>query len=260
MTTHSHSSSKDGRTWGACDEYTCGLLVPEATSAAAPFAAALASHERHGLPQISVSAAQGKWLQLMVTATRARRVLEIGTLAAYSTLWLAAGLGLGQFGSDRVTIAADADPNPLSLPPIVTLEVSPVHARVARENLLRAGLDESKVQIRVADAVQSLKELINEGQTFDFIFLDADKEGYAQYFELCLHLANVGTTIVSDNVVRQGQISDPNPTDSRVRGVQQFLQAIAVSPHVQSSVLQTVGSKGYDGLAFTVVVSKPTSE
>jgi len=163
----------------------------------------------------------------------ARRILEIGTLGGYSTLWLARALP--EEGE------------------LVTLEFDPKHAAVARANFAAAGRSST---IRVIEGVggDSLAHLIDTGEApFDFIFIDADKEGYVEYFSLSMQLAHPGTMIVADNVVRAGAVADPNNEDPRVQGVRRFLEAVATDERVSATVVQTVGTKGYDGLAFVLV-------
>ncbi len=164
---------------------------------------------------------------------RARRILEIGTLGGYSTIWLARAL-----------------PSDGSL---VTLELEPVHAEVARKNIDRAGLG-TLVDIRVGPATTSLEDLIDgDTEPFDFIFIDADKEGYPKYLELSLQLSRPGTVIVADNVVRDGEVANSTSTDERVQGVRAFLEMAAANDRTEGTAIQTVGSKGYDGFALLVV-------
>ena len=164
---------------------------------------------------------------------RSRRILEIGTLGGYSTIWLARAL-----------------PSDGSL---VTLELESVHAEVARKNIDRAGLG-PLVDIRIGPAATSLQDLIDEDtNTFDFIFIDADKETYPRYLELSLQLSRPGTVIVADNVVRDGEVANSKSSDERVRGVREFLEMAAANDRIEGTVVQTVGSKGYDGFALLVV-------
>jgi predicted O-methyltransferase YrrM len=161
-------------------------------------------------------------------------VLEIGTLGGYSTIWMARALPAGGR--------------------LVTLELDPHHAEVARGNLKRARLLD-RVEIRVAPAVESLAALARESATgFDLIFIDADKQSYPQYLEWSLRLARVGTVIVADNVVREGKVIDPKSRDASVQGVRKFTELLAKSDRLSTTVLQTVGEKGYDGFALAVVV------
>jgi predicted O-methyltransferase YrrM len=195
---------------------------------------ALRVSDAAGLPGIQVSAAHGKLLHVLALALGARRILEIGTLGGYSAIWLAR-----------------------ALPPdgrLTTLEISPRHADVARSNLARAGLA-SVTEVVVGPALQSLAGLAEQGAgPFDLVFIDADKEGYPDYLEWSVRLSRKGTLIVADNVVRQGQVADPSNTDARVRGIRLFNERLATDGRLTATILQTVGSKGHDGLAFAVVL------
>jgi predicted O-methyltransferase YrrM len=220
-------------TWTSVDEYLCQLLLPRDPVLEESLAASTAA----GMPEIHVSPAQGKFLHLLARIQGARRILEFGTLAGYSTIWLAR--------------AVPADGR------VVTLEADPRHAEVARANFLRAGV-ESVVDLRLGPALQTLPHLAAEGPApFDFIFIDADKENYAEYFQWALRLSRRGTVIVADNVIRQGAVLDPQHEDSRVQGVRRFFDLVAAEPRVTTTALQTVGTKGYDGLAFALVTADP---
>jgi predicted O-methyltransferase YrrM len=217
-------------TWTAVDGYFSDLLIPRDEK----LEAALRANHEAGLPSIDVSRLQGKFLELLVQISGARRILEIGTLGGYSTLWLARALPEG--GS------------------IVTLEFDPHHAEVARANLLHAGVLD-RVEIRVGRAVETLPTLENDADApFDLIFIDADKESYPEYLEWSLRLSRPGTVIVADNVVRQGKVIDADCSDERVQGVRRFAEMVAAETRLSSTVLQNVGSKGYDGLALAVVL------
>jgi predicted O-methyltransferase YrrM len=219
--------------WAAVDRYIAALLNPPDPALDAALAASAAA----GLPAISVSAAQGKLLSLLARATGARRALEIGTLGGYSTIWLARGL-----------------------PPdgrLVTLEVNPAHAAVARANLARAGLA-SVVEVRTGAARDTLRALVGEGgEPFDLVFLDADKPGYPEYLSLVLPLVHRGSVIVADNVVRDGAVADPMSADPNVVAVRRFNALVADNPALSGTVIQTVGAKGYDGFALAVVTADP---
>jgi predicted O-methyltransferase YrrM len=182
-----------------------------------------------GLPSIAVSAPHGKFLRVLARTLGARRILEIGTLGGYSTIWLAGGLAPGGR--------------------LVTLEYSPKHAEVARTNLARAGLAES-VEVRVGPALETLPALAAD-EPFDLVFVDADKAPYAQYLDWAVRLTRPGGLVVADNVVRQGRVLDPGE-DEAVRGVRAYLEAMAYDPRLEGTVLQTVGAKGWDGLAVAV--------
>jgi predicted O-methyltransferase YrrM len=217
--------------WSQVDDYV-GTLFPPPDGA---LSAALAASDAAGLPPISVSPAQGKFLGLLVKMHGARRVLEIGTLGGYSTIWLARSLP-----RDGV---------------LITLELESKHAVVARTNLDRAGVGDL-VDVRVGPATQSLRDLIaGDVEPFDFIFIDADKESYPQYLELSMQLTRAGTAIVADNVVRDGEVADAMSDDPRVVGVREFLQRAADDERLEGAVVQTVGAKGYDGFALFVVAS-----
>ncbi len=215
--------------WTQVDTYIESLFLGDDPA----LEAALADSALAGLPTIAVSPAQGKLLMLLARATGARRILEIGTLGGYSAIWLARAL------------PKDGR--------LVTLELNPKHADVARANVARAGLAD-RVEVRVGPAAQSLRQLAAEGVgPFDFIFIDADKPGYVAYLELALPLARPGALIVADNVVRDGRVTEPTLDDPNVTGAQRFNEALAAESRVDAVLLQTVGSKGYDGFAIALV-------
>ena len=217
--------------WTAVDTYFEKLFnAPDAV-----LDAALADSEKAGLPQMAVTAHQGKLLHVLALAMGARRILEIGTLGGYSTIWLARALPAGG--------------------QLITLEIEPRHAVVARGNLERAGLSDV-VEVRVGRAVDSLERLIAEqAAPFDFIFIDADKASLTEYFDAALRLSRPGTLIVIDNVVRNGAVVDATSTDASVQGVRRFAERAATEPRVILSATQTVGAKGYDGFALALVVA-----
>jgi predicted O-methyltransferase YrrM len=195
--------------------------------------AALVASTRAGLPTIEVSPNMGKFLHLLALVRGARRILEIGTLGAYSTIWLARAL------------PADGR--------LITLEVSPHHAEVARANIVRAGVAQV-VEIRVGPALESLAQLEREGaERFDFIFIDADKPNNPAYFGWALKLARPGTVIVVDNVVRDGEIVDAGNKDPAIQGTRRLFEVMAAEPRVTATALQVVGGKGYDGFAMALV-------
>lgn len=217
------------KTWSAVDRY----LTTQHGLDDATLQSTLAASSAAGLPEIQVSATQGKMLHLLARMQGARRILEIGTLGGYSTLWLARAL------------PADGR--------LVTLEFDPKHAEVARANFARAGF-EKRIDLRVGAALETLPQLLQEGAgPFDLIFIDADKDNYPGYFEWSLRLARPGTLIVADNVVRQGGVIDPHHPDVRVQGVRRFLDMVAAEPRVSATTIQTVGSKGYDGFSMVLV-------
>jgi len=215
--------------WTAVDRYLASLFVASDDALASAQAAADAAD----LPPISVTPLQGKLLMLLAAACRAERILEIGTLGAYSTIWLARALPPG----GRV----------------VTIESEPAHAKAAAANIVRAGLAE-RIDLRCGSALNVLPQLGAEGAVqFDLIFIDADKRLYADFFRAALPLARHGALIIADNVVRQGGVLDAGNADPRVAGVQRFLAAVADEPRVSATVMQTVGAKGYDGWLLAVV-------
>ncbi len=215
----------DDQLWHAVDDYLGGLLVgPDAA-----LDAALAANRAAGLPPIDVSPALGKLLNLVVRTSGARRVLEIGTLGGYSTIWLARALPPG----GRV----------------VTLERNPHHAAVARDNIARAGLADV-VEIVVGPALETLPGLTGP---FDLVFVDADKPSNADYLAHAVRLSRPGTVIVVDNVVRRGKVADTADRDPAVVGSRRLIEAMAADPRLDATALQTVGSKGYDGFALAVV-------
>ena len=222
-------------TWSAVDDYITGLIVP---ADPALDAAQEASHAAD-LPAISVSAAQGKFLHLLARIQGARRILEIGTLGGYSTIWMAR-----------------------ALPPdgrLVTLEFDPKHADVARGNIARAGLS-ALVDLRVGRAIDALPGLVKEGP-FDLVFIDADKPSTTDYFNWALKLSRKGTVIVVDNVVRDGKVASPSGDgDESVEGMRKFMTALAAERRVSATAVQTVGSKGYDGFAIAIVEAPVSPE
>jgi len=222
--------SDSNQLWTDVDHYFAELFV----GADATLTNALASSSAAGLPDIAVAPNQGKLLHLLVRMNRARRVLEIGTLGGYSTIWMARAL------------PADGQ--------LITLELNAKHAAVARANFEGAGVA-SKVELREGAALCSLQELVREKSApFDFVFIDADKANIPGYFEFALLLTRPGSVIVVDNVVRNGAIIDPDGSDASVQGVRQFNTMVAAEPRVTATALQTVGVKGYDGFAILLVV------
>jgi predicted O-methyltransferase YrrM len=216
-------------TWTAVDHYITDTLFP----ADPALDAALAASKVGGLPEIQVSAAQGKMLYLFARSMRARSILELGTLGGYSTIWLARAL-----------------PDDGRL---ITLEYEPRHAEVARANLVRAGYA-SRVEIRVGRAIDTLPQLAAEQRgPFDLIFIDADKVGYPEYFGWALQLARPGTLIIADNVVRKGAVADAASADAAVQAVRRFTELVGAEPRVSATTIQTVGAKGYDGFALVLV-------
>jgi predicted O-methyltransferase YrrM len=217
--------------WSAVDDYIAGHLLGDDPV----LDAALAANAAAGLPAIDVSPAQGKMLHLLARGTGARRILEVGTLGGYSTIWLARTLPEGGR--------------------LVTLELDPHHAEVARSNLSRAGVAD-KVEVRVGPAARTMDAMIAAAELpFDFIFVDADKEGYPAYFRAAMRLSRQGTMLVFDNVVREGGILDPDHPDPRVQGTRALFEAMAAEPRLSATAVQTVGVKKWDGFALGVVIS-----
>ena len=185
-----------------------------------------------GLPAIEVSAQHGKLLFLLATAMRVTRVLEIGTLAGYSTIQLARGVG----PAGRV----------------VTLEYEAKHAEVARRNLARAGVAD-RVEVIVGAALATLPTLADRGETFGLIFIDADKENNVGYVEWAIKLAAPGAIIVVDNIARMGRVLEPASDDRQARGVRDMLEMMGANPRLEAAAIQTVGTKGWDGFAVAIV-------
>ncbi len=216
--------------WTRVDRYFNSLLVPSDPA----LEEALKASKAAGLPQISVTPNQGKLLYLLARSVKARRILEIGTLGGYSTIWLARAL-----------------PNSGRL---VTLEADPKHARVAMANIKRAGLSRI-VEVRLGPAQETLPRLLRERSgRFDLIFIDADKTGYAEYFTWALKLSHPGSLIIADNVVQDGRVADPTADEPNARGIRKFNRVLAREPRVIATAIQTVGSKGYDGFAIALVI------
>jgi predicted O-methyltransferase YrrM len=229
--------------WSDVDDYFHSFLTSEDDV----LEAALRDSDAAGLPRIAVSPSQGRLLQLLAQTQGARRILELGTLGGYSTIWLAR-----------------------ALPPdgrLVSLEYEPRHAEVARGNLARAGLDQV-AEVHVGPALDSLARLAagtaadpeaapgaDPFPAFDVVFLDADKQTYPQYLEWALRLTRPGSLIIGDNVVRGGAVADPDSTDPGVQGVRRFLDRMARHPKLSATAVQTVGSKGYDGFSLARVLA-----
>lgn len=216
--------------WTAVDMYLCETLLGHD----AVLAAALARSEAAGLPPIHVAPNQGALLMLLAQSVGAQRILELGTLGGYSTIWLAR-----------------------ALPPhgrVITVEMDEKHAQVARENMAAAGLS-MRVDVRHGRCRDVLDELVRENvPRFDLTFIDADKQSAPEYFRKALELSRQGSLIVVDNVVRDGDVANANSTDARTQGVQECLAMMGREPRVQATAIQTVGSKGYDGFAVARVI------
>ncbi|MDN8004964.1 O-methyltransferase [Burkholderia multivorans] len=215
--------------WNRVDAYFSATLVPSDDV----LDAALAASEAAGLPAINVAPNQGKLLQILATIRGARRILEVGTLGGYSTIWLAR-----------------------ALPPegrLVTLELDPAHAAVATQNIACAGFADV-VSVVVGSAKDSLARLIADGEApFDFIFIDADKDNNRAYLDAALKLSRPGTMIVVDNVVRRGRVADPDNRDPDVVGVREGFARIVAEPKLTTTAVQTVGQKGWDGFSISIV-------
>jgi len=218
--------------WTAVDRYLVDSLLPPDPDLDAALAASVAA----GLSAIHVAPNQGRLLYLLAQMCNASRILEIGALGGYSTIWLARGLSAGGR--------------------LVTLEVDPRHAEVAHANFSNAGLDDV-IELRVGPAIDTLPRLLAEGRgPFDFVFIDADKPSSPEYFSWALRLTHVGSVIVVDNVVRDGAVADATSGDASVQGVRRLMEQIAAEPRVSATALQTVGTKGYDGLLVALVTAE----
>jgi predicted O-methyltransferase YrrM len=225
------SEPRDLALWTAFDRYAEELLDP----AEPALEEALRASRAAGLPDIQVSRLQGRLLYLFARAVRARRILEIGTLGGYSTLWLARSL------------AADGR--------LLSLEIDPRHAEIARANLARGGVAD-RVEVRLGRALETLAKLAGSGEgPFDLTFVDADKVSYPEYFDWAVRLSRPGGLVVADNVVRRGDVADPRSTDENVLGVRRMLAEIATDERVEATVVQTVGPKGHDGFLLALVRS-----
>ena len=212
----------------AVDKYICDLFAPND----AALRAVVESIEKNNIPQISISASQGKFLQVLVKLCGAKTVLEIGTLAGYSTIWMARGLPANG--------------------KLISLEYEQLHADVASENIKRAGLADL-VEIRIGKGLDLLPRLQQENKVFDMIFIDADKPPYAEYFEWALRLSHPGTLIIADNVIRAGKILNAEEEDDMVKGVHRFNKLLAATKEVTACIIQNVGDKEHDGMAIAVV-------
>jgi predicted O-methyltransferase YrrM len=216
-------------TWSAVDDYIAGHLLGDDPV----LDAALAANAAGGLPPIDVSATQGKMLHLYARMIGARRILEVGTLGGYSTIWLARALPEGG--------------------ELVTLELERHHAEVARANLARAGVG-GLCDVRVGPAVETLDAMIAAGEgPFDLTFIDADKPSNVAYLRAALALSRPGSVIVVDNVVREGGILEADSDDERIKGSRALFEAVAAEPRLSATAVQTVGSKKWDGFLLAVV-------
>jgi predicted O-methyltransferase YrrM len=224
-----HDSRISQELWTAVDSYLVQNLLP----ADPVLDTVLQTNVAAGLPAHDIAPNQGKLIYLLARMQRARRILEIGTLGGYSTIWLARAL------------PADGL--------LVSLECEAKHAKVAAANIQRAGLS-SLVDLRLGPALESISQMIQQQEPpFDFIFIDADKQNNASYLEWSLRLSRPGTVIVGDNVVRDGAVVDAQNSDPRIQGVRRFFEMIAADRRLDATALQTVGSKGYDGFTLAIV-------
>jgi predicted O-methyltransferase YrrM len=215
--------------WTRVDDYIAAALISKDESQRAT----LAANAREHLPAIDVSPPQGKLLQLLASAIGARRILEIGTLGGYSTIWLARAVGDGG--------------------KVVTFEVDPRHAEVAQANIAREGVS-ARVDLRVGPALDMLPLLESERpEPFDLAFIDADKPSNAAYFAYALKLSRPGALIIVDNVVREGAVADPSQTDGGALGARALFEAVAAERRVEATAVQTVGAKGWDGFLIARV-------
>jgi len=229
MTNLSKEANRMEELWADVDTYTNGLLIPADTS----LIGALEDSTKAGLRAINVAPNQGKLLMILAKSFHAKKILEIGTLGGYSTIWLARALP--EEGH------------------LITLELDPTCAEVATANIARAGLSK-RVELRVGKALESLPKLEAEGKgPFDLVFIDANKDDNAEYFEWALKLSHPGSMIIVDNVVRKGAVVESDSEDPDVIGTRRLFERMSTEKRVDATVIQTVGSKGHDGLAFAYV-------
>ena len=218
--------------WTAVDHYINAKLVPSD----AALDAAIEASNAAGLPPINVTPSQGKLLYLIARIQGARRILEVGTLGGYSTIWLARALP--EAGR------------------LITIEAEPRHAEVAQANIARAGLS-GVVDLRVGRALEALPRIAAEdGGAFDLTFIDADKQSIPEYFSFALKLSRRGSVIIVDNVVRDGKVIEAESRDPDIQGIRRFNEMLAEEPRVSATALQTVGAKGYDGVTIALVTGE----
>lgn len=215
--------------WSDVDDYIVEHLIGEDLA----LEACLAANRAAGLPPIDVSMTQGRMLELLARANRAENILEIGTLGGYSAIWLARGLGEGG--------------------KLVTLELEPDYAIVARQNIENAGQGD-KVDILIGEATGTLDNLLEQGRApFDLVFVDADKQNYAAYLDYAIKLSRPGAMLIFDNVVREGGVIDPESDDPKVPGTRKLFEVLKNHPKVDATAIQTVGAKKWDGFLMAVV-------
>ena len=211
------------------DQYISNLLGDEDDA----LKGVITSIDAAGIPQISVSANQGKFLQILAKLINAKKILEVGTLGGYSTIWMARAL------------PADGK--------LITLEIDQAHADVALQNFKKAGV-EDKIELRLGPAIETLPTLLKENaEPFDMIFIDADKPPYPEYFEWALKLSRPGTLIIADNVIREGKVLDEHHPDDKVQGVHRLNKMLSGNQKVTATIIQTVGAKEHDGMVIAVV-------
>ena len=216
--------------WSAVEHWIAERIVPTDDALRAAVEQSAAS----GLPGIQIEPTTGKLLNLIARMIQAERILEMGTLGGYSTIWLARAL------------PEDGK--------LITLEANPDYARVAEKNIAGAGLGE-RVDLRVGPALEALPKILDGGEgPFDLVFIDADKENQDKYLSWALDLTRVGSVIIGDNVVRDGRVTDPDSDDPNIQGIRRFMDLLAAEPRIDATAIQTVGSKGYDGFAVGLVV------
>ena len=217
--------------WAQVDRYLDDLLAPADDA----LTAALNSNTNADLPAIDVPAQLGKFLAFLIQVSGTRRVLEIGTLGGYSTIWMARAVPANGI--------------------VGTLEIDPRHAEVARTNLAFAGVLD-RVEVRVGPAIASLRAMHEAAvEPFDLIFIDADKKSLPEYLDLSMKLSHAGTIVVADNVVRDGKVVDADSSDPDIQGVRRYLELVAANPRISALAFQTVGARGYDGFAVALVLS-----
>lgn len=216
--------------WTAVDNFLAALCGDEDTA----LKAARQDNEAAGLPPFDLSVAQGQFIHVLVKILQPKRILELGTLGAYSTIWMARALPAGGR--------------------IITLEFNPHHAAIAQKNLERAGVAD-RVDLRLGAALDTLPILESEGVSpFDLVFIDADKGNYRSYLQWAIRLGRPGTAIIADNVVRDGVVMNPASPDPDVQGIRRMFEIMKDEPRLSTSILQTVGSKGHDGFVLAVVL------
>jgi predicted O-methyltransferase YrrM len=216
--------------WADVERWICDHIVPRDEA----LESAVKNSAEHGLPGIAVEPTTGKLLNLIARMVRAKKILEIGTLGGYSTIWLARALG----DDGR----------------LITLEANPDYAEVAWTNIAAAGLHD-RVDLRVGPALEALPKILDAGEgPFDVVFIDADKANQDRYLSYALDLTHVGSVVIGDNVVRDGRVLNAHSEDESIQGIRRFMELLAAEPRIDTTAIQTVGSKGWDGFAIGLVV------